>query len=154
MLININSGHSEPVVSRCKKLREYSVFIAKVRECEAEIAAGRPAVNLTDDEKRLAMRKAIEWCIAHNTLKSFLEAHKGEVEDMLFDEWNLEDALVVEREEGREEGIEVGMERGIERNRAEVARTALAEGMSFDIICKLTGLDRAAIEHLSAEAGK
>jgi predicted transposase/invertase (TIGR01784 family) len=87
-----------------------------------------------------------------------LEAHKAEVEDMLFDEWNLEDALVIEREEGREEGMErgreEGMERGIEVGIATVARTALAEGMSFDIICKLTGLDRAAIEHLSAEAGK
>jgi predicted transposase YdaD len=65
---------------------------------------------------------------------------------MLFDEWNLEDALVIEREEGREEGREV-------RER-EIARTALAEGMSFDIIRKLTGLDPTAIEHLSVEAGK
>jgi len=33
---------------------------------------------------------------------------------MLLDEWKLEDALVVEREEGREEGIEEGWEKAQE----------------------------------------
>jgi hypothetical protein len=48
-------------------------------------------------------------------------------------EWKLEDALVVEREEGRMEGRE---ERGFE-----VAKNALAKGLSLDIISKITGLN-------------
>jgi flagellar biosynthesis/type III secretory pathway protein FliH len=60
-------------------------------------------------------------------LKGFLEEHGTEVMNMLMAEWKLEDALVVEREEGREEGraegleqgLEQGLERGLERGREE-----------------------------------
>jgi predicted transposase YdaD len=38
---------------------------------------------------------------------------------MLFGEWKLEDALVLEREDGREEGREVGREEGREEGRVE-----------------------------------
>jgi predicted transposase/invertase (TIGR01784 family) len=38
---------------------------------------------------------------------------------MLMSEWNLEDALVVEREEGWEEGREEGIEYGLEKGREE-----------------------------------
>ncbi|MDR1636374.1 MAG: hypothetical protein LBR93_03465 [Treponema sp.] len=40
-----------------------------------------------------------------NILKGFLERNGSEVVNMLFGEWKLEDALVVEREEGREERV-------------------------------------------------
>jgi hypothetical protein len=39
-------------------------------------------------------------------LKDFLERHRREVVDMLYTEWNWDDALAVQREEGREEGRE------------------------------------------------
>jgi predicted transposase/invertase (TIGR01784 family) len=56
---------------------------------------------------------------------------------MLISEWKLEDALVVEREEGREEG------------REETARNALAEGLPVEIIQKITGLDIETIRHIA-----
>ncbi|MDR1180339.1 MAG: hypothetical protein LBK44_07515, partial [Spirochaetales bacterium] len=56
-------------------------------------------LKLSDGERQEAMRSAIHWCIAHNILKSFLETHGSEVENMLMTEWKLEDALVVERKE-------------------------------------------------------
>lgn len=46
-------------------------------------------------------------------MREFLQKHGSEVENMLFTEWNMEDALRVTREEGREEGLEEGMEKGI-----------------------------------------
>jgi predicted transposase/invertase (TIGR01784 family) len=64
---------------------------------------------------------------------------------MLFDEWKLEDALVVEREEGHEEGIEEGLERG----REEVAKNALGEGASVEFIQKITGLSTETIRSLA-----
>jgi predicted transposase/invertase (TIGR01784 family) len=60
---------------------------------------------------------------------------------MLFDEWKLEDALVVEREEGREEGRE-------ERD-AEIAKNALAKGVSVEFISEITGLSTEAIQNLA-----
>jgi predicted transposase YdaD len=52
---------------------------------------------------------------------------------MLFGEWKLEDALVVEREEGREE----------------IARNALREGASVEFIQKITGLSTETIQSLT-----
>jgi hypothetical protein len=56
---------------------------------------------------------------------------------MLFGEWKLEDALVVEREEGREE------------RETEIARNALGEGASMEFIQKITGLSPETIQGLA-----
>jgi predicted transposase YdaD len=55
---------------------------------------------------------------------------------MLMTEWKLEDALVVEREEGREEG------------REEIARNALTAGLPMETIQKITGLGIETIKSL------
>jgi flagellar biosynthesis/type III secretory pathway protein FliH len=44
-----------------------------------------------------------------------LEKHGSEVLNMLFTEWNQDDAIAVAREEALEDGIEIGMEEGMER---------------------------------------
>jgi hypothetical protein len=123
---NINAGHNEEIVRRCGRLRGYSVFIAKVREYGA---AGR--------DKEAAMREAIRYCMEHGILKEFLTENGAEVVNMLLTEWKLEDALVVEREEGREEGLE------------ETAKKALAKGFSADIVSDITGLDIDTVTRLS-----
>jgi hypothetical protein len=129
---NINQGHNEGIIRRCERLDGYSMLIAKVREYEAELCGGRKPQRLSDNEKEEAMTRAIRWCIGRNILKPFLETHGSEVVNMLMSEWKLEDALVVEREEGREEGRE---ERDLE-----VARNALAAGLPPELIQKITGL--------------
>jgi predicted transposase YdaD len=58
---------------------------------------------------------------------------------MLMTEWKLEDALVVEREEGREEG------------REEIARAALAKGMSPEAVGEITGLDIDKVKRLAGQ---
>jgi hypothetical protein len=107
---NINAGHNERLLQKDATLGGYAVFIDKVREFEAELLGGRKPRDLAKEElaeiKKAAMEKAVKWCIAHDELKEFLETNSTEVINMLFDEWKLEDALVVEREEGREEGRE------------------------------------------------
>ncbi|MDR2052366.1 MAG: hypothetical protein LBP80_03050 [Treponema sp.] len=89
------------------------------------------------------MKKAVRWCIAHNILKPFLETHGSEVINMLMTEWNLEDALAVEREEAREEGRE---ERSFE-----VAKNALAKGLPLDTISEITGINIETIKQLSVQ---
>jgi hypothetical protein len=66
---NINRGHNEGIIRRCKRLDGYSTLIAKVREYEAEQAGARNLHKLSDDEKEEAMTLAVRWCIAHNILK-------------------------------------------------------------------------------------
>lgn len=90
---NINRGHNDPIIRRCKTLASYSAFIAKVRDYEDRGKSREEALKL-----------AIKDCIKQNILKEFLETHSTEVMNMLLTEWNWDDALAVQREEGLEEG--------------------------------------------------
>jgi predicted transposase/invertase (TIGR01784 family) len=143
---NINEGHNEDMVQKNERLRGYVVFIAKVREIETEESRGKGAGDFSKDERKRIMKraitKAVQWCIANNVLKGFFEENSSEVINMLFDEWKLEDALVVEREEGREEGRE-------ERD-AEIAENALREGLPVEFIQKITGLSTETIQNLAS----
>jgi predicted transposase/invertase (TIGR01784 family) len=97
---------------------------------------GRIRMELT---RKKAMEDAVKWCIANNILRDFFENHGSEVVNMLLTEWNLEDALEVEREEGREEGLE------------EAARNALAKGLPLDMIGEITGLDMETIKSFAGQ---
>ena len=132
-VININEGRNEAVAARCKKLAEYSAFVAKVRSLEKELGSLEEAI-----------KEAVKYCQKHDILKEFLELHAGEVLNMLYTEWNMDDALAVRYEEGHEEGIEEGRV----NEKIEIARNLLAEGSTPDFIQKITGLDIEAIENL------
>jgi predicted transposase/invertase (TIGR01784 family) len=123
---------------RCKKLNEYSAFIAKVRYFEKELG-----------NKEEAMKSAIKYCRENDILKKFLEKHSTEVFNMLITEWNTEKAKEVWFEEGMEKGIKKGIKKGIEKGREKgmeegielTARNALAKGISIDIVHAITGFD-------------
>jgi flagellar biosynthesis/type III secretory pathway protein FliH len=61
-------------------------------------------------------------------LKEFLERHTREVLNMLMTEWNWEDALAVQREEGWFEGREEGREEGLEEGLAKGLEKGLTKG--------------------------
>ncbi|MDR2477573.1 MAG: Rpn family recombination-promoting nuclease/putative transposase [Treponema sp.] len=169
---NINKGHNQAIVQRSEKLNGYAAFIAKVRDCEAELLGGKKRGGFSKEDRanieKAAMEKAVKWSITHNILKDFMETHGTEVINMLFDEWKLEEALVVEREEGRAEGREEGREEGWAEGREEgrvegreegwaegrveglelVARNLLTKGLPPALIQETTGLDMETIENL------
>jgi hypothetical protein len=136
-------------VERIEALSGYVRFIGKVREYEGDLIKGRRPGEIPKDERRRIMKaaitKGVQWCISGDILKGFLERNGVEVINMLFDEWKLEDALVVEREEGQEEGILVGVQKG----REEVAKNALREGVSLEFVQKITGLPAEIIQNLA-----
>jgi predicted transcriptional regulator len=144
---NINHGHNEAIIRRCEKLEGYSVFIAKVREFSEELSGGRKPAKLTGDELARAIKQAVKWCIANNKLKQFLESHSVEVSSMLMTEWNWDDAMEVLREETWEEAREeTWTERG-----EEIARNALAKGLSMEVISEITGLSTEDVERIAGE---
>jgi predicted transposase/invertase (TIGR01784 family) len=127
-VININQGRNEEIVRRCKTLNGYCAFIGKVREYEKE------GYSLEE-----AIKKAVIYCRDHDILKEFLEKNALEVMTVfLTAEWNLDDAKQVWYEEGMEKG------------REETARNALAQGLSVEIVQKITGLDINTIKSLNA----
>ena len=138
-VVNINQGRNEGITRKCKTLAEYCAFVEKVREYEKETG------NLEG-----AIKKAVVYCRENDILKEFLEKNATEVINMLMTEWNWEDALAVRYEEG----IEEGLEKGRETEREELARKALAEGISHEQIHKITGLDDEAIRKLQAAVDK
>jgi predicted transposase/invertase (TIGR01784 family) len=131
--VNINEGRNKEIAERCKKLSEYSAFVAKVRAFEKELGS-----------RKKAIREAVKYCQKHDILKEFLKTHASEVLSMLMTEWNWDDALAVRYEEGRDDGLEKGRH---EANLA-IARNLLAEGSTPDFVQKITGLSLDEIEKL------
>jgi len=136
-VININEGRNEAIARRCRKLAEYSAFIAKVREFEKELGSLNPAI-----------KKAIKYCQKHDILKEYLKLHATEVVSMLMTEWNWDDALAVRYEEGIEYGLEQGREQGRKEDKLEIACNLLAEGSTPEFVQKITGLSISEIEKI------
>jgi len=91
---NINKGRNVKIASRSPTLAGYEAFIAEIKD------------NL---KKKMSLPKAIKLaiktCMSKNILVSFLKYHGSEVENMLFNKWNLDEALAVRYEEGTEDGM-------------------------------------------------
>jgi len=128
-VININEGKNKEIVERCKKLAEYSAFIAKVREFELELG-----------NRKEAIKKAVKYCQKHDILKEFLELHATEVLSMLMTEWNWGDALAVRFEEGQEKGQDTA--------KAAIAKNLLSKGSTPEFVQEITGLSLEIINEL------
>jgi len=129
---NINKGHNEELVNRCAVLKEYSTFVYLVKEYVKSMGLGK------------AIQLAMADCIRQNVLKDFLEQHSQEVYNMLYGDWDMEEALEVRAEEAEAKGVAIGEAKGILR----AARQMKAEGMGFDVISRVTGLSGAEVERL------
>jgi len=132
-IININEGKNEGIAKRCRTLAQYSAFVGKVREYEK---GGVP--------REEAVRKTLIYCRSHDILGKYLRGNDSEVINMLLTEWDWDTAKEVWQEEAREEGLFQGRE---ERGE-EIARNALAEGLSVDFVQKITGLSLETIQRL------
>jgi predicted transposase/invertase (TIGR01784 family) len=149
-VININEGRNGAIASRCKKLAEYSAFVAKARVFVKELGSREEAV-----------KEAVKYCRKHGILREFLKLHASEVLGMLFTEWNLDDAIAVRYEEGLEDGfekgraeghaggLEEGRVEGVIEGKLEIARNLLAKGMTPEFVHDITGLDLETIAALA-----
>ena len=100
-VININEGRNETIVQRCPKLHEYSALTARINEYKQKMG------NLKE-----AIEEAIKFCHKNDILKEYLEHYGSEVLNMLYTEFNIEDAKAVWREEAHEDGREKGLKEG------------------------------------------
>lgn len=95
-MININKGHSSRIMNACEPLRDYSWFVARGQELEAEA------------DLETAIDQAIEEMPETFVIKRRLEAHKSEVKEMLTAEYNEKKQVELFFEDGRQEGIKEG----------------------------------------------
>lgn len=95
-VLNINPGMNQALKEKCPSLKEYMIYVEKVRDY-----AG--TMPLTD-----AVERAVEECIRNNVLREFLSGQKAEVIKMSIYEYDEERELQLIREDerflGREEG--------------------------------------------------
>lgn len=92
-VININLPANHPILKQCRPLYEYSWFIQAIKDY---MAGGK-----NRDE---AIIRAMADCEQEGILIDFLREHGTEAVNMLFTEFNMEDALEVRFEEGKAEG--------------------------------------------------
>ena len=99
MVYNLNTGKNDELLERCRPLKEYMIFINKVREYSDD-----KGVDI-----KTAITNAIDYCIEENIMREFLIKHKAEVFSVCiteFDEKIYEAELKQEvREEEREKNI-------------------------------------------------
>ena len=107
-VINVNLSAGHPILKKCRPLYEYSWFMWQVRE------------YLENGEDRdAAIRQAMEDCVRQGIMTDYIQKHGSEVRNMLFTEFNLDDAKEVWEEEAREEGRIQGKAEGKEEKLAE-----------------------------------
>lgn len=87
-MININPSAGHPILQKSRSLYEYSFFIQRIRECMKN--------GLTRGN---AIKHAMNQCLAEGIMTDFIQDYGSEVTNMLFGEFNLEDAMEVWKEE-------------------------------------------------------
>lgn len=100
-VLNINYGHNQKLMEKCPLLGEYSHFVAVSREY---LAKGL--------DRQEAYEMAIDYCMEHDILRSFLKENREKVLGMLLREFDVEKYERTIREEGKEEGREEGKIQG------------------------------------------
>ena len=89
--LNINQGYNQELMERCRTLREYSEFVARIRK----YTGGKTAVGEAVD-------RAVTECIAEGILADFLQGQRAEVIAMSIFEYNEEEVMRKLREGERE----------------------------------------------------
>lgn len=97
-MLNINYGHNKALMEKCRRLEEYSLFVASAR---AHLSKGK--------DLETAISDAVDECIDRNILKDILTEQKSEVIQMVLETFNKEDYENDIRGEGRDEERENGI---------------------------------------------
>ena len=136
-MFNINRGHNQELMERCRRLWEYSEFIAEVND---NLAKGYSL--------KRAITTAMSNCIERGVLADILLVNKAEVMGMLLTEYDekkhmkairkegYEDGLEDGIQKGIEQGIEQGIEKGLEQKLEELILKKLAKGKSIELIAE------------------
>lgn len=92
-MININYGHNQELMEKCRTLAEYSYFVGKVRDYQQKM------------ELKGAILFAISECIETGVLAGFLKERSDDVMNALLTEYDEERVLKDLREESFEDGV-------------------------------------------------
>ena len=98
---NINYGHNQELMARCRTLEEYSILIGRI---SSKVRTGIPLEQAADT--------AVQECIRDGILQDFLIKHRSEVVGMLLEEFDMDEYIKMERRDSYEDGHEDGLAEG------------------------------------------
>nr|WP_297705638.1 hypothetical protein [uncultured Butyrivibrio sp.] len=84
-VLNINDGHNTELMKSCSTLKEYSIFVALVRQYTKEIPKDADDKN---EAIKAAISKAIDKCVADGILSDFLTQHREKVMEVCMWDYN------------------------------------------------------------------
>ena len=138
-VININYNKSSKLLSACKPLKEYTLFVETVRKH-------------TKLDSENGFKNAIKECIQNDILREYLQRKSREVVNMLIAEYDYDVDIAVQREEEREialkEGEAQGFSAGSHQKALETAQILKQLGDSVQKIVQATGLTKEEVEKL------
>ena len=101
VMLNINRGHNQELLWKCKRLWEYSEFISEVND---NLAKGYSL--------KRAVTAAMDACIERGILADILEKNRAEVVHMILTEYDEKRHMKSIYKEGYEEGEQAGRQAG------------------------------------------
>ena len=135
---NINIDAGSELLEKSPTLKQYSMFVERVREYsrEKETLTERTMVQIMKD------------CIRDGILAEFLSKYGTEAVGMMFKELTQEEAMEMSRQDGYDLGVEKGIEQGEATKALEMAKNMKSKNYSVDEISELTGLSAEEIKKL------
>ena len=94
---NINYGHNQELMTRCRTLEEYSILISRI---SSKVRNGELLERAADT--------AVLECIRDGILEDFLTKHRSEVVGMLLEEFDMDEYIKMERRDSYEDGLSEG----------------------------------------------
>ena len=126
-VLNINTNKANKVLTACKPLEEYSLFVEEVR-------------TQTQLDPENGFTNAVKICIEKGNLKEYLIRKSREVINMLVAEYDYDTDIAVQRAEEREIAFAEGIADGSYQTKLETAKLMKYENLGIDLISKITGL--------------
>ena len=138
-VLNINTNKANKILTACKPLEEYSLFVEEVRK-------------QTQLDPENGFTNAVKICIEKGILREYLMRKSREVINMLVAEYDYDTDIAVQREESLRIGIRQGLAQGFadgsHQAKLETAKNLLDLGLSVENIAQATGLSREEVENL------
>ncbi|UTC64286.1 Rpn family recombination-promoting nuclease/putative transposase [Treponema sp. OMZ 788] len=142
-VLNINTDKANKVLTACKPLEEYSLFVDEVRK-----------QTQLDPEK--GFTNAVKICIEKGILKEYLTRKSREVINMLVAEYDYDTDIAVQRQEslmigiqqGISQGISQGIEQGSYQKALETAKMMKLKNFDIVVIKEISGLSELEIQNL------
>ena len=117
-VLNINQGKNKELLELCRTLKEYMIFVDRIR------------LYTKTMELDAAAERAVDECIHEGVLSDFLRKNRGEAIEMSIFEYDEERELKLIRRAEYEEGLKEGHEAGLEQGRITTLKKLISKKLS------------------------